>query len=253
MSSKLSAVIITLNEERNIGRCLESLQGVADEIIVVDCGSTDRTEEICNRFQVKFIKQDWLGFGAQKNLGASHATYNYILSIDADEALSDTLKKSILTAKEQGFPAIGYAMNILPNYCGHWVKHCGWYPGRKNRIYDQTQIKWSADPVHERLMFQPSSKIEFLKGDLLHYSYYTLEDHWKKTERYTQLFIETRIKQGKSPNIARAVASAFVAFLNIYIFHLGFLDGVAGFNITRFAIIGKYRKYRMKWVNTHER
>jgi glycosyltransferase involved in cell wall biosynthesis len=244
--TKLSAVIITKNEERNIERCLQSLQGVADEIVVVDSGSTDRTEEICKQFQVKFIKQDWLGFGAQKNLGADHTTHDYILSIDADEVLSETLKKSILSAKNQGFPATGYSMNILANYCGHWVKHCGWYPGRKNRIYNKIEVKWNNASIHERLDFQPTHKIEFLKGDLLHYSFHTLKDYQNKTDRYTQLLIETRILQGKSPNIVRAICSACVGFLKIYFFQLGFLDGSAGFAIARSSAIWKYNKYRMK-------
>ena len=246
--TKLSAVIITLNEERNIGRCLESLQNVADEIIVVDSGSTDQTEAICSRFQVKFIKQDWLGYGAQKNLGATHTTNNYIFSIDADEALSETLKESILYEKKQGFLAAGYAMNILTNYCGHWVKHSGWYPGRKNRIYDKTQVKWNDSGIHEHLVFTPNQTINFLDGDLLHYSYHTRDDQQRKLDSYTQLFIEKRIKQGKSPSIIRAIFSACACFLSMYIFQLGFLDGRIGFTIARFSAIGKYRKYRMRQV-----
>ena len=143
---QISAVIISHNEERNIRRCLESVQSVADEIVVVDSLSEDKTEEICNEFNVKFVKQQWLGYSEQKNLANNLATNDWILSIDADEELSEELKKSILELKNNNISDDNvFSMNRLTNYCGHWIRHCGWYPDRKIRIWNRNVGMWKGE------------------------------------------------------------------------------------------------------------
>ena len=139
---KLSSVIITFNEERNIGRCIESLAGIADEIVVVDSGSTDDTEAICRSFGVKFIEHTFEGYGEQKNFAVSHCSFEYILSLDADEALSIELKESISALKNK-WDKDGYSFNRLTNYCGKWVHYCGWYPDSKLRLFKKNKGKWS--------------------------------------------------------------------------------------------------------------
>ena len=141
---KLSAVIITLNEEKNIARCLDSLQGVADEIVVIDSFSTDDTEKICSAYGVRFIQHPFDGYIEQKNYGIQQAVYTHILSLDADEALSDELKQSIGHFKMH-WHADGYSLNRLTNYCGHWIYHCGWYPDTKLRLWDKRYGQWAGE------------------------------------------------------------------------------------------------------------
>ena len=149
----LTAVIITKNEEFNISRCLQSLKDVADEIVVVDSFSTDSTEEICKSFNVRFVQQEWLGYSEQKNFANSLASNDWIFSIDADEVLSDELKKSILELKNKNISDDNvFSMNRLTNYCGHWIRHCGWYPDRKIRIWNRKVGKWQGE-IHETIEF----------------------------------------------------------------------------------------------------
>ena len=152
---EITAVIITQDEERNIGRCLESLKGVADEIVVVDSGSTDRTEALCREAGARFVSHPWEGYSGQKNYANSLATHPWILSIDADEALSPTLRESLLALKHSSINTLShlhihYAFNRLNNYCGHWIHHSGWYPDRKPRLFHRDAYEWDGT-VHEEL------------------------------------------------------------------------------------------------------
>ncbi|MDR0437555.1 MAG: glycosyltransferase family 2 protein [Bacteroidales bacterium] len=243
--TKISAVIITKNEECNIERCLQSLQDAVDEIIVVDSGSTDRTEEICKQFQVKFIKQNWLGYGEQKNYGNQLAQNNWILSIDADEALSEDLKKSILDLKKNMLSLNNvYSMNRLTNYCGSWIKHCGWYPDNKVRLFSRTIAEWNNAQIHERLIFQSSQNTMVLKGDLLHYSFYSISAHITQINKFTSIAAAELYKKGKkSPSIISILLRAKWKFVRDYIFNLGFLDGYAGYLVCKYSAMAKFTKY----------
>src|SRR3954466_10005620 len=139
--TKLSAVIITLNEERNLSRCLQSLQGIADELVVVDSFSSDKTEEISKSFSAKFIQHKFEGHIEQKNYALAQTSFDFVLSLDADEALSDELKSSIKSIKEN-WQHDAYEMNRLTNYCGQWIKHSSWYPDKKVRLFKKTAGKW---------------------------------------------------------------------------------------------------------------
>lgn len=184
---KLSAVIITFNEERNIERCLHSLHGIADEIVVVDSFSKDRTKEICLGFGVKFVEHSFEGHIQQKNWAITQASHQFVLSLDADEALDDELKNSILKAKSNGMKD-GYYMNRLTNYCGHWVKHCGWYPDKKLRLWNSQKGAWTGINPHDKYEMHDGDKVTgWLKGNLLHYSYYSVEDHYKQVNYFTDI------------------------------------------------------------------
>lgn len=240
---KISAVIITHNEERNIARCLQSLRDVADEIVIVDSFSTDDTEKICTNHMVRFEKRTWIGYAEQKNYANSLAIHPYILSIDADEALSNPLRTSILNQKDKLKGA--YSFNRKTNYCGKWIKHGGWYPDRKIRLFPKAGAVWTGGFVHEQLQLNESLTVSHLDGNLLHYSYYTIEEHKQRTEKYAMLGAKYLLDSGKKISALRKYSSAFARFFSMYILQLGFLDGKAGFQISRITAKGSYLKYKM--------
>jgi glycosyltransferase involved in cell wall biosynthesis len=237
---RISAVIITHNEARNIKRCIDSLDGVADEVVVVDSFSIDATPSICKGLGVQFHQREWKGYSKQKNYGNGLASYNWILSIDADEALSDELKSSILTQKEQGDHE-NFAFNRLTNYCGKWIKHSGWYPDRKIRMFNRTKDDWQGD-VHE-ILTTKSSTVKRLKGDLLHYSYHTVSDHVKRTDTYSTLGAKELFDSGKKGGLLKLILNPWVKFNKMFFLRLGFLDGMAGFTIALITAYGTFLKY----------
>ena len=237
----LSVVIITFSEERNIDRCLNSLKTVADEIVVIDSFSEDKTAEICNRYNVKFIQRKWEGYSATKNFGNKAASYDYILSIDADEALSPKLQLSIIECKEKGFSG-AYAVNRLTNYCGSWIRHGGWYPDTKIRIWNKHDGEWTGE-IHETIDFSIKVDVTLLKGDLHHYSFYSLEDHLLKVEKFTDIASRDLYRQGKKARLVKLFFSPVVKFIKDYFLRLGFLDGIPGFTISRISAYATYLKY----------
>lgn len=244
---KISVVIITYNEERNIRRCLESVITVADEIIVVDSISADNTKEICAEFDVVFKEQKFLGYIEQKNHALKFAKYNFVLSLDADEALSDELKNSILKAKEN-LMASGYTMNRLTNYCGKWIHHCGWYPDKKLRLFNHKLGSWGGINPHDEFFFNTNENIIHLHGDILHYSYYTVEGHYQQADRFSDIAAEAYFEKGKRSSFINLWFSPIIRFIRDYFFLLGFLDGTAGFRICYISAFTTYRKYK-KLIN----
>lgn len=241
---RIAAVIITFNEEKNIGRCLKSLQGIVDEVVVVDSFSKDKTEEICRSFGVKFVQHVFEGHIEQKNWAITQASTPYILSLDADEALDETLQEEILRIKENWIQD-GYSMNRLTNYCGKWVHHCGWYPDKKLRLWDARKGEWGGDNPHDKfLFFEESTAVKHLKGDILHYSYYTLEDHYKQVAYFTDILSKSQFEKGKKAPFIILIFSPIVKFFRDYFLKLGFLDGKAGFTICRISAYATFTKYR---------
>ncbi len=239
---KLSAAIITYNEERNIERCLKSLQGVADEIVVVDSFSKDRTEEICRAYNTVFIQNPFGGHIQQKNFAIDQTTGDWVLSLDADEALDESLKQSILNVKSN--PQFnGYSMNRLTNYCGKWVHHCGWYPDTKVRLIKKSHARWTGVNPHDRLDMINGEKHGHLKGDILHYSYYTREDHLKQIEYFGDIAAKELYKSGKNISSFMIIAKVVAQFIKSYFIKLGFLDGATGFTISRLSAYATFRKY----------
>ncbi|MFM1876073.1 MAG: hypothetical protein RL266_1810 [Bacteroidota bacterium] len=237
---KLSAVIITFNEARNIRRCIASLQQVADEIVIVDSFSTDATPSICKGLGVQFHQREWKGYSKQKNYGNGLASNDWILSIDADEALSEDLRNAILKekAKDAGY---NYSFNRLTNYCGKWIRNCGWYPDTKIRMFDRREDDWNGD-VHEKLSVNPNT-VKKLKGDLLHYSYHSISDHVLRTDRYSNLAANEMLNAGKMASIFNILFNPWLKFNRMYFLQTGFLDGLSGFTISLISAYGTFLKY----------
>lgn len=246
---KLSAVIITFNEEKNIERCLSSLLPVADEIVVVDSFSKDSTEEICRKFPVRFITNPFEGHIQQKNYAIDQATCDWVLSLDADEALTPELQESILAIKND--PKLnGYSMNRRTYYCGHWVKYCGWYPDTKTRLIKKSEGRWAGVNPHDRLDLHNNQTVGHLKGDLLHYSYYTMEDHLKQIEYFGDIAAKEQFEMGKNAGWLKIILKTIAQFIKSYFIKLGFLDGRTGFTISRLSAYATYRKYfKLKELN----
>lgn len=239
----LSVVIITFNEERNIARCIDSVKEIADEIIVVDSFSTDKTKEIAISKNVRFVEHAFEGHIQQKNWAFAQSKFPHILSLDADEAISEELKKSILEVKKN-WKHNGYYINRLTNYCGKWIYHCGWYPDRKLRLVDSRKGKWQGTNPHDKYeMADGDLNTGFLKGDILHYSYYTRHDHYKQVEFFTNIAATEYFKKGKRAGWFKIFASPVLKFIRHYILKFGFLDGYAGFTISRISAYATYLKY----------
>lgn len=240
---KISAVIITYNEEKNIARCIESALKVADEIIVLDSYSTDATADICFRYpKVRFIERAWEGYSKSKNFANDQASYPYILSLDADEEVTDELAYAILKEKENLKGA--YAFNRLTNYCGFWIKHCGWYPDTKVRLFPKEKARWEGDYVHEILKLDSDVSIKFLTGNLNHYSYYTEEEHRQRIEKYSELHAQKMFAQGKKADFIKIYLSPIFKFFKTYILQLGVMDGYHGYIISVLSAKAVYLKYK---------
>lgn len=241
--SGTSAVIITLNEEKNLDRCLRSVTGIVDEIVVVDSGSTDNTLEIAKRYNAKIITEPFRGYVEQKNFADAQASHDWILSVDADEALSPELDTAIRQVKgKEKFDA--YEVKRLTNYCGKWIRHCGWYPDKKIRLFNRKKGQWVGEQIHE--LWQPSNPaaaIGSLNADLLHYSYYTLSDHLKQIEKFTEIMARRDVENGETSSLIKAIASSKWKFIQSYIFKAGFLDGLPGFQVSLLSAFASYIKY----------
>jgi len=249
MPISITAVIVTLNEESNIGRCLDSLSGVVDEVIVLDSFSSDTTAVICQAKGVKFFQKQWEGYSASKNNANNLATMDYILSIDADEALSDELKHSIIEQKKNPlFQA--YSFNRLTNYCGQWIHYCGWYPDKKVRLFKKGDAAWVGE-IHEELVFKATTYVKNLKGDLLHYSFPTIASHIQTLNSFSEIAAKSDFSRKKCPNfLVHILLNPPFTFLKKYILQKGFLDGYYGFiicTISGFANFIKYSKLNELW------
>lgn len=241
---QISVVIITYNEEKNIARCLDSVKEIADEIVVLDSFSSDKTQEICISKGVSFYQHKFDGHIQQKNRAITYAKYPHVLSLDADEALDHTLKKSILEAKNN-WTKDGYYMNRLTNYCGHWVKHCNWYPDKKLRLWDSRKGEWTGINPHDKYEMKDGDKnTGYLKGDILHYSYYSVADHYKQVEYFTNIASKAFFEAGKKAPVYKLFVNPIAKFIDHYILHLGFLDGKAGFLISKISAYATYLKYK---------
>ncbi|MCK5134338.1 MAG: glycosyltransferase [Bacteroidales bacterium] len=247
MKVRISAVIITKNEERNIQRCLESLKGVADEIVVVDSYSTDRTEKICKAFNVRFIRHKFTGHIEQKNWAILQAGSPYILSLDADEALSDELRASILKAKEN-WTHYGYYFNRLTNYCGKWIRHTSWYPSKKLRLWDARKGNWGGFNPHDRFYLNKGASRRFLKGDILHYSYYSVSEHLEQMNAFSTILARSYYERGRRVYSSSILLHPLWRFIKDFLFKTGFLDGYYGFIVSvnsAHEVFLKYVKLRI--------
>ena len=239
---KVSAVIITFNEERNINRCLKSIGNIADEIIVVDSFSTDLTRSICEVYNVRFVEHAFGGHIEQKNHAISLASNDWVLSLDADEALTEELKQSIQLANFESYD--GFQLKRLTNFCGQWVRHTGWYPDKKIRLWNKSKGSWGGQNPHDRVEMDGGLRIGQLEGDLLHYSFYTLFEHVAQIQKFSSLAAEAAYKNGKRSSLVKNILiGPFYTFVKKYILQAGFLDGYFGFVISINTAYSKFLKY----------
>jgi glycosyltransferase involved in cell wall biosynthesis len=240
---KISATIITLNEEKNIGRCIDSLLNVADEIIVLDSFSIDKTVEIAQNKNVRVIQQQFMGYGKTKYYATTLAQHDWILSLDADEALDEILKQEIISLKSNA-DADAFSVNRLNNYCGQWIRHGSWYPDTKIRLFHRQKFNWNDAEVHEKVVSNlPDVKIRKLNGHILHYTVSTVRQHHGQAKKFASIAAADANNHGKKSNLFLVVLSPAFKFVRDYFFKLGFLDGKNGFLIAWISAKAKYWKY----------
>lgn len=241
---KISVTIITLNEEENIRRCLESVKW-ADEIVVVDSGSSDRTVEICREYDAKVIEREWPGHIQQKNFAIDSAANNWILSLDADEEISPQLLDSIKTCRSTGFDKAGYRMPRRVYYLGRWVNHSGWYPDLKLRLFDRRLGRWGGVNPHDTVIIDGNCGL--LSGDLYHYSYRDLAAHARQINSFTSIAAREMLQNGRRPSLANLLLNPAASFFKTYVAKRGFLDGRVGFIIAVMGYFYVFLKYAKFW------
>jgi len=238
----LSVVIITFNEEKNIGRCIDSVKQVADEIIVLDSFSTDDTVRIAREKGAIVHQQTFAGYVAQKNKALEYASNDYILSLDADESLDERLAASILAAKSE-FKFRAYKINRCANYCGHFIRHGSWYPEAKIRLFDRRVAHWAGMDPHDRIRLKMPTPVAHLKGDILHYICDTIEEHIRRNENFSSIAAQSMFRLGKKANLLKMLGSPAWFFLKDYVFLGGFLNGYYGWVIAVNQSKYHYAKY----------
>jgi glycosyltransferase involved in cell wall biosynthesis len=237
---KITATIITLNEERNIARAIESLR-CADEILIVDSGSVDRTVELANNLGARVIEANWRGYSGQKNWAAEQASHDWILSLDADEALSEGLESEVLALKKSGAEFRAYTMPRLARYLGKWILHSGWYPDRKVRLYHRAGARFVGDFVHESVQVQgPVGK---LQNNILHFTCESLSEHVKTVDRYTTLAAQELAARRVQISSSRLIVDPAWTFVRTFFLQRGFLDGAEGLMIAYMAAFYTFLKY----------
>jgi len=224
---KISIVIISFNEEKNIGRCIQSVKEIADEIIILDSYSSDKTLSIAEQHGAVVVQETFKGYIQQKNRAIELATHNYILSLDADEALDPVLIDSISKVKLK-FTSPAYRMNRYSNYCGKFIRHGSWYPDAKIRLFDRRLARWGGTNPHDKIVLTGDAKVSHLKGNILHYSYSTISEHVNQNNKFSTLAAESLFANGKRTNLFKVFIHPLWAFFQCFLIRAGFLDGLYG-------------------------
>jgi glycosyltransferase involved in cell wall biosynthesis len=246
---KLSVTIITLNEEENIRDCLESVKW-ADEIIVSDSGSTDKTVDICKEYGAKVFNDNWLGFGKQKNLCTERTRYNWILNIDADERITPGLKNEIehilnKTSPDASKKIDGYYMPRKSFFLGKWVKRCGWYPDYNLRLFRKDKGSFNERDVHEAV--ELNGKAGYLKNPIEHHTYKSISDYLKRMNRYSTLAAKEMLKNGKRAGLHDLLFRPELTFMKMYFLKRGFLEGYRGLILSVLYACYTFSKYAKLW------
>ena len=241
--ANISATILTFNEEKRIKACIDSLRGIADEIIVVDSFSTDRTAEICRREGCEVTQRRLGGYGAQRQYATSLTSYPYVLSVDADEVISPALKNSILQVKREGFAHRGYCFARLNFYCGMPIRHCGWYPDLQVRLFDKRYANWNLHDVDERVIFRDGVTPCRLDGDILHYRCDTPEEYEATEAKHAGFLARRIIAEGHHIRAIDPYIEGMKSFAKCFIMQKGMLDGIQGRDIS----LRRYHSALMAW------
>lgn len=244
---KISVTIITLNEEKHIGRCIDSVKEIADEVLVVDSFSTDKTKQIALEKGAIFIQNKFEGHIQQKNFALNKAKHDHILSLDADEALSEEAIEAILKIKNaDNFKS--YSFKRVTSYCGKWIKHCGWYPDKKIRLIDRRNAKWGGENPHDRLIAERGTELIEIDADILHYSFPTIASHAQTANSFSEIAAAQALEKNKRINfIVHIILNPWFTFIKKYFFQLGFLDGFHGFVICVLSAHSNFLKYTKIW------
>ena len=242
---RLTVIILTLNEERNISDCLESVKW-ADQIIVVDSGSTDRTTELAARYTASILRVSWRGYGAARNSGLDRSDGDWILWLDADERVPPELAEEIRGILAGGSPAVtGYQVARRAYFCGKWIRHCGWYPSRVTRLFRRGRGRFSETNVHEQLVLEGSVKT--LRNDLLHFTDPDLQHYFTKFNTYTTLAAHDMRAAGRQFHLADILLRPAFQFIKMYVVRRGFLDGIHGFILCVASSAYVFTKYAKLW------
>ncbi len=243
---KISFCLITLNEEDNLARCLGSCQGLADEVVVVDSGSSDATLAIASKFGARCVHQNWLGYVGQKNHALSLASNEWVFSLDADEELSSELRDEVGRLRSQLEPpseVSGFSMPRCVLYEGRWIRHGDWYPDRLTRLFRRSLARFAGGKVHERLELK--GPVRPLSGDLYHHSFRDRADHWARGEKYARVWAETQAENGKRAGPLAPFGHAAFRWFRGFVIKRGFLDGTQGLTIANYSAREVFIKYQM--------
>lgn len=252
MKQLLSVVIITKNEEEHLRDCLESVRNLADEIIIVDSNSSDKTQDIAMEFGALIqVYDDWRGFGVQKNRAVSLANNHWVLSIDADERVTSELANEISRVLQSQTNFQAYEIPRLSWYCGRFIKHSGWQPDYVLRLFDRRVAQFSLDLVHERVLC--TSEVGRLNASMLHYSFQNFSQVLTKIDRYSSASAEQLYRSNAKASLPKAVGHGLWAFVRAYILRLGFLDGAQGFALAISNAEGTYYRYLKLWLLNQQR
>jgi len=236
----VSATLITHNEEVNIEEALQSLAW-ADEIVVVDSGSTDATLEICRRYTGRIFRRDWTGFVDQKNHAVAQAAHNWIMALDADERVGAELAGEIRELRRAGFQKAGYRMPRVAYFMGRWIRHGDWYPDYQLRLFDRRRSRWQGGRVHESVRVEGTPGL--LRGEIQHHTYRSLSDYLRRLETYSTLAAQDYQAEGRKAALARLLGNPCAAFLKGFLLKRGFLDGVPGLMVAVMGAVSVYFKY----------
>ncbi|HSR66886.1 MAG TPA: glycosyltransferase family 2 protein [Acidobacteriota bacterium] len=245
---KISAVLISFNEEEKIERALSSLQGIADEIVVVDSHSTDRTAEICGRFTDRVIPRDWPGYREQKQFATAQASHSWVLSLDCDEQISSELQQELMDwkATPEG-PQRGYLVPRMTRFMGRWIRHTTWYPDYQMRLFRADSGSWQGGRVHESFRLGQGLPSGRLQGHILHYTYSDLSEYLGQLDRFSSLAAADYLEGGKRVGGLRLVLTPPLVFIKNYLIRRGFLDGRAGLAVSALSAVSVLFKHLKLW------
>lgn len=250
MRERLSAYIITYNEEVNIREALDTVKWT-DEIVVVDSFSTDRTVAICRKYTDKIFQYEFVGFGRLRNIAIDHTSYDWILSVDADERVTDELRREIIKELERGPSADAYYIPRKSHFLGHWIRHCGWYPDyRQPQLFNKQKGRYREDLVHEG--FELNGKVGYLKNHILQYPFRNLNQFLQKQDRYSTLMVEEMIKRGRQFWMYQLITHPIFTFLKMFILRQGFRDGTIGLMLCGLYTYYTFIKYAKLWEKTRK-